>query len=98
MNWIRLNPGKNHHPRTHANPRSERRSTSTRLDASGQEALARRHLRPNPGSDVAARQLEYRADMSVSGGEPGGFLPVFAGAEAGRRGDGSAVGDSANCA
>jgi hypothetical protein len=34
-------------------------------DASRKTALARRHLRPNPGSDVLARQLEYRTDVST---------------------------------
>ena len=28
INWTQLNPGKNHHPRTHANPHSARKSTS----------------------------------------------------------------------
>ena len=31
----------------------------SRRDGSRAAALARRHLRPNPGSDVFARQLEY---------------------------------------
>ncbi|HEX6730602.1 MAG TPA: transposase [Pyrinomonadaceae bacterium] len=31
----------------------------SRLDASRATTLAGRHLRPNPGSDVLARQLEY---------------------------------------
>ena len=31
----------------------------SRCDGSRAAALARRHLRPNPGSDVFARQLEY---------------------------------------
>ena len=53
----------------------------SRLDASRAATLARRHLRPNPGSDVHARQLEYRADVSTGPGEPGGLLPVVAGAE-----------------
>src|SRR5215831_6063451 len=64
--------------------------------ASGAAALASRHLRPNPGSDVAARQLEYRAHVSVSTGESGGFLSLSAGAKAGRGRDGSTVCDSAD--
>ena len=59
-----------------------------------QAALARRHLRPNPGSDVLARQLEYRADVSVGPGESGRLLSIVAGAAARRRRDGSAIGDS----
>jgi len=51
----------------------------SRLDASGEEALARRHLPPNPGRHVDARQLGYRADVSASTGKPGGLLSVFAG-------------------
>src|SRR5215831_18208450 len=64
--------------------------------ASGAAALASRHLRPNPGSDVAARQLEYRAHVSVGTGKSDRFLSLFAGTKAGRGGDGSAVGDSAD--
>jgi hypothetical protein len=43
--------------------------TKSRLDARGEEALARRHLRPGPGDDADARQHEYRADVSVSRGQ-----------------------------
>lgn len=68
-----------------------------RLDASGAAALARRHLRPNPGSDVVARQFEYRADVPAGPGEPGGFLRVIAGKPACRGRDGSEVRDSADC-
>ena len=41
----------------------------SRRDASRAAALARRHLRPNPGSDVLARQLEYRTDVSIGPGK-----------------------------
>ena len=40
----------------------------SRLDARSTVSLARRHLPPNPGSDVDARQLEYRANVSVGWG------------------------------
>src|SRR2546426_1155953 len=52
----------------------------TRLDASRAAGLARRHLRPNQGSDAVARQLEYRAHVSTGPGKPSRFLPVVAGA------------------
>ena len=42
--------------------------------------LARRHLRPNPGSDAYARQPEYRANVSAGGRQPGRFLSFAAGA------------------
>src|SRR5208282_4759547 len=67
----------------------------SRLDASRAAALARRHLRPNPGSDADARQLEYRADVSTGPGQPGRLLPVVAGIAAGGRRDGIAIDDSA---
>lgn len=41
----------------------------SRLDASGQAALAGRHLRPNPGSSVDARQPQYRAEVLPGPGE-----------------------------
>jgi len=69
----------------------------SRLDASRAAALARRHLRPNPGSDADARQLEYRADVSTGPGQPGRLLPVVAGTAAGGRRDGIAIDDSADC-
>ncbi len=40
------------------------------------EALASRHLRRDPRSDARARQREYRANVSVGAGEPGGILPI----------------------
>ncbi len=46
-----------------------------------QQALARRHLRRNPGSDADARQLEYRANVSAGRSEPGGLLSLPAGAQ-----------------
>jgi transposase-like protein len=68
----------------------------SRLDASGAAALASRHLRPNPGSDVAARQLKHRAHVSVSASESGGFPSCPTGAKFGRERDGSAVSNSAD--
>ncbi len=50
----------------------------SRLDGSGAAALAGRHLRPNPGSDVFARQLEYRADVSTGPSESRRLLPMVA--------------------
>jgi transposase-like protein len=41
-----------------------------RLDAGAQTALARRHLRPNPGDDADARQPEYRAYVRVDESQP----------------------------
>ena len=35
----------------------------SRLDAGATKALARRHLRPDPGADANARQPEYRANV-----------------------------------
>jgi transposase-like protein len=40
----------------------------SRLDVRRAATLARGHLRPNPGSDVDARQLEYRADVLPGAG------------------------------
>ncbi|MBY0504508.1 MAG: helix-turn-helix domain containing protein [Bryobacteraceae bacterium] len=37
----------------------------SRLDARAVRGLARRHLRPNPGVDDRARQVEYRANVPV---------------------------------
>ncbi len=44
---------------------SEVPCTKSRLDAKGEEALARRHPRPDPGDDADARQHGYLADVSV---------------------------------
>jgi transposase-like protein len=40
----------------------------SRLDARATAKLARRHLGPNPGADVDARQIGYRADVSTGWG------------------------------
>src|SRR6476661_8434420 len=69
----------------------------SRLDAGATAALARRRPRPNPGVDADARQLEYRADVRAGARQPGRLLPVVAGADAGGRRHGSAVGDSDDC-
>jgi transposase-like protein len=50
----------------------------SRLDGSRATTLAGRHLRPNPGSDVLARQREYRADVSTGPSESRGLLPIVA--------------------
>ena len=57
----------------------------SRLDARASGNLARRRLRPNPGSDADARQFEYRADVSAGAGQPGRLLSVIAGAGAGAK-------------
>jgi len=41
-----------------------------------QRPLAKWHLRPDPRSDVIARQSEYRAHVSDGAGQPPEFLPV----------------------
>jgi hypothetical protein len=46
----------------------------SRLDVSAASNLARRDLRPNLGIDVAARQTKDRADVSVGGSQPSGYL------------------------
>src|ERR1700730_2475225 len=68
----------------------------SRLDASATAALAKWHLRPDPGSDVIARQPEYRVHVS-DGGQPAGILPLTARAAADRGRDGSAICDPTNC-
>jgi transposase-like protein len=55
----------------------------SRLDARATGNLARRHLRPNPGADVDARQTEYRADVPDGMREPCGILPIVARARSG---------------
>src|SRR5882672_8620142 len=67
--------------------------TKSRRDARRAEAVARRHLRPDPGSDASARQFECSTDVSVVVGEPGGILPQFpANQSGGRRDDGACGG------
>jgi transposase-like protein len=68
----------------------------SRLDVRATSNLARRHLRPNPGIDAAARQTEYRADVSVGRSQPSRLVPVTANEGLPRRGNGSAVGDPAD--
>src|SRR3984893_534546 len=51
----------------------------SRLDASATAALAKWHLRPDPRSDVIARQPEYRAHVSAGAGQPPELLPVAEG-------------------
>ena len=46
----------------------------SRLDAGANKALARRHLRPNPGSDVNARQAECGTDVLPDCGQPSRLL------------------------
>src|SRR6266581_8763884 len=48
----------------------------SRLDASATAALAKWHLRPDPRSDVIARQPEYRAHVSDGAGQPPGRFKV----------------------
>ena len=55
-----------------------------------------RHLRPNPGSDVLARQHEYRADVSIGASESRRLLSLIPGTSASERRDGSAVHDPAD--
>jgi len=73
---------------------SEMLYKKSRLDASREEALARRHLRPSPGDDADARQPEDRANVSVATGELGRILPFPARANAQRGRDGAEVSDS----
>src|SRR5579864_7563441 len=58
--------------------------------------MARRHLRPDPGSNAGARQLECGTDVSGGGGKPCRVLPKFAGAPSGRRRNAGAVDDTAD--
>ena len=58
--------------------------------------LAGRHLRTDSRSDAAARQAEYRADVSPDWGQSSWFLSLPATTGAGGRGHGSAVSDSAD--
>src|ERR1700745_23981 len=69
----------------------------SRLDTRSAATLARRHLRADPGSDVVARQPEYRAHVSVGGREPQKLLPIVEGTTACRRRDGSAIRHSTDC-
>jgi hypothetical protein len=43
----------------------------SRLDTRSAATVARGRLRPNPGSDVEARQPEYRADVLPGAGRAG---------------------------
>src|SRR4029453_17471539 len=66
----------------------------SRLDARAKPNLARRRLRPNPGVDAHARQLEYRADVPDRPSQSSEFLSFIEGTEAPGRGHGSSILDS----
>src|SRR5260370_6012951 len=69
----------------------------SRLDASAAAALAKWHLRPDPRSEVIARQPEDRAHVSDGSGQPPGLLPVAAGTATCPGRDGSASCEPTNC-
>jgi hypothetical protein len=65
----------------------------SRLGAGATRNLAKRHLRRDPGVDVDAGQVKYRANVSAGMCQPGGLLSLAAGTGTGRRGYGGAADD-----
>src|SRR5207245_10362541 len=69
----------------------------SRLDASATAALAKWHLRPDPRSDVIARQPEYRAHVPDGAGQPPELLPVADGTATCCGRDGCAICEPTKC-